>query len=582
MYDFSTHINIIDSNILYWYKNISLSYYMKLRNRKIDIFYYILFISLFLILIYGKLMLISKALSFRTISIGVMADASLLSLLSLLPKGKWRMLTVLLPAASCVFIIANILYYKNFGDLIPGSEYTLDNVFDPLIISATKNSFSYTMLIPVACIFLPVIYLIIYPKQIFTQKVSKSTVIVFLTSTIIFWGLTYIGSYRRIGIYTNESSFKQISDNLFTRQATDWIFYLDNHNFTGYLIRCAIGSSRIDLSPENISDIKKAFLSKSARHSGITPIPKDNLIMIVVESLPSKVLELDESKTLIPNLYKIINDTTTITLTNCKVLAGHGRSSDAQFMYNTGLLNLRTEALVSNYGVNNYPSLAKALNKKSIEVIGENKRLWNHAATSRSYGFSELIDNVATDTLDQDSIIFNIAANRINSIDRDFFLFISTLSMHDPYNTPNVSHTDIQFNHVDKRDMEYFQRLYHFDNALGRFIGELKQQHKFDDSLIIIIGDHEIRQSTVPIYLNDNRVPFIIINSDIPSSEIQNKNITQIDIFPTILDIMGIKYNYFGVKYTGIGTSIFIPNDVEKCPNDKDYDISELIIRGNI
>lgn len=554
---------------------------MTFKIRRTDIFYIILFISLFLIFLYGRLMMLSQAISFPFLCIGALADASLFSVISLLLRGKWRYIALFIPALVCMLLLANIIYFKNFGDLIPGSGYALESVFDPRIISAIGNSFSYSMLFPIVCILSPAIFLIKYRAEIIPQKTGKPLVIAFITATVTFWGLSYAGSFRRTGIYIKEKNPGMIMRSLFSMQSTDWIFYLDNHNFTGYLIRYALGTRHIKLSAENISDIQKTFRAKFGSNSGIKARPKDNLIMIIVESLPSKAIESDDCATVSPNLYNLINDSTTITMKECKVLAGYGRSSDAQFMYNTGLLPLRNEALVSNYASNNYPSLAKALRRISIEIIGENKRLWNHAATSQSYGFSELVDNIANNVKDQDSIILNFAGRRIKSVDKPFCLLISTLSMHDPYMTPEVSHADISFNHTDSRDREYFQRLHHFDKALGRFIDELKQDKKFDNSLIVILGDHEIRQGTVPSYLDDNRVPFIIVNSGVSASEVRSREITQLDVFPTILDLMNTRCQYFGVPYTGLGRSIFLPPAIRSHPADKDYEISDLIIRSN-
>lgn len=555
---------------------------MKFPKHNIDIFYLILFVSLFVINIYGRIMLASKAISLPFLCIGAVADASLLTALSMLLRGRWRLLALLFLIATCILIIVNILYYRNFGDLLPGSGYSLDSAFDSRILEAARHSFTYSLLIPIACLFPPAIYIFHSARQIFNQKISKPFAITILAVTISFWGLTYIGSYRRMGIYLKENKFALLSDELFTTHSTNWMFYLENHNFTGYWIRCLLSNPGIELSPENITEIKETFSAKSTGRSEIALHPRENLIVIVVESLSSKVIELKNCKAIIPNLHELINDSTTITLTDCKVLAGPGRSSDAQFMYNTGLLPLKSEALVSDFASNAYPSLAKALNKKSIEIIGESKRLWNHAVTSQSYGFSELIDNIADNTIDQDSIILGYAANRIKSLHSPFYLFTSTLSMHDPYDSPKVRRSKIDFNCIDNRDQEYFQRLYHFDKSLGRFIDELKQHGKFDNSLIIIIGDHEIRRGMVPSYLEDNRVPFIIVNGGVSPEKIRNRKISQIDIFPTILDLLKIDYKYLDTKYTGLGKSIFSHGGNVANPTKRDYEISEMIIRGNI
>ena len=152
---------------------------------------------------------------------------------------------------------------------------------------------------------------------------------------------------------------------------------------------------------------------------------KRNLIIIVIESLESRALHF--SSDLHPALTGLINRPGTIYIDRCRVLTDYGRSSDAHFMVNTGLLPLRREALVNRYATKDYPSLAKILGGQSIEIIGEDKSLWSHGLTSRSYGFDRLIDNLAPAAMNQDSIIFEASARALKSIRQPFFMFITTL-----------------------------------------------------------------------------------------------------------------------------------------------------------
>lgn len=154
------------------------------------------------------------------------------------------------------------------------------------------------------------------------------------------------------------------------------IFY-DNHNLTGYLIRVLSTGHvrRKQLSSGELDRARRHFLERQSRGihlDSVSDYPV-NLVFLIVESLPYRAVTLNDS-ILTPTLCNLVNDSSVITLP-CKVLTRYGRSSDAQFMYNTGLLPLRTEPLVASYAHNNYPSLAKALGKESLEVIGESSNL---------------------------------------------------------------------------------------------------------------------------------------------------------------------------------------------------------------
>lgn len=198
-------------------------------------------------------------------------------------------------------------------------------------------------------------------------------------------------------------------------------------NFTGYMAN-VIRRSKIkykELTSGDIVDIQGYLSSKAAGPVYTTDsCSKRNLIFIVVESLASVVLQREDAGVIAPVLTELTKDTTTVYVRRCKVLAGLGRSSDAQFMYNTGLLPLRDDVLVTNYAVNDYPSLAKALRLESVEVIGEDRRMWSHGQTNRSYGFTRLVDNASSgdDRLNQDSAIFAAAEAEIKQMSRPFYI----------------------------------------------------------------------------------------------------------------------------------------------------------------
>ena len=74
-------------------------------------------------------------------------------------------------------------------------------------------------------------------------------------------------------------------------------------------------------------------------------------------------------------------------------------------------------------------------------------------------------------------------------------------------------------------------------------------------------------------------MPVLIINS--PWHDITTQEVSQIDVFPTILDIFNVNYNYKGINYSGLGKSIF-SNAPGSGPSQEDYAVSEMIIKGDI
>lgn len=555
------------------------------------IYFASIFICNFVILLFFGIVTRGETPSVIFKIFSAIADSLLIIFPCLFLRGRWKLLSVLIPFMLSLLLWANLLYYRNFGDLIPASLYLHNQIYDPTVVSAVLYSIKWVDIILLIMPFVPIAVLcLLGANKVINSSLNKKYILLTLSILLVSWGITYAGAYRRIGIYNNTSKYEKIIEQLFPQYTTSWSFYYDEHNFTGYIIKCLKQANLKShtLTTEELEYIKRNLCRKSSsniNNSKHLMEPDNhvtyNLIMIVVESLPYRVLQIEERNRIIPVLTQIVTDSNTI-VSSCYVLTGAGNSSDAQFMYNTGLLPLSEEPLVANYASKPYPSIAKALHYHSMEIIGENKSLWSHSATTQSYGFDSLISGVATQILNQDSVILARATEEIKKLHQPFFLFVSTLSMHQPFGKPLVTHelstSDLQrFN--DSRDREYLQRVKHFDHYLGEFLDNIKQQELYNNSVIVILGDHNIGTNDVSGMLYDDSVPFIILNSPIKA---QNQSIrtTQIDVFPTLIDIFQPDYTFFNVAYTGLGKSIFCNDSSLYLPADVDYEISSLIIKS--
>ena len=146
--------------------------------------------------------------------------------------------------------------------------------------------------------------------------------------------------------------------------------------------------------------------------------------------------------------------------------------------------------------------------------------------------------------------------------------------MHLPYDS--FDKAIIQFDKIkgySKDYLVYLQKANYTDHYIGKFLDYLKKMNLYDNSLIIITSDH-----ACPIKFSeekDSYCPLFIINA---GTDINNhKVIGQIDVYPTILDLMGIKTD----KWRGIGYSIFTPDSIKQIDYNTQKDISDLIIRSN-
>jgi len=322
-----------------------------------------------------------------------------------------------------------------------------------------------------------------------------------------------------------------------------------------------------------------------------------NLVFIIVESLNSWVIGKSYNNRLItPVLDSIMNQAGTVSCINVIPQVKDGNSSDGQLMYNTGLLPLRNGCTAILLGNNTFKSLANSLNvRMSMEFMAESASVWNHAETTKSYGYTSFVDNLYDDVLVADEAIFNTSIDSMRVMQQPFLAEITTISMHFPFDDQNVTRAEWidNISCIDDLQREYLQMTHAFDAALGRFIDKMRKYDLYENSVIVIASDHHHATTHAGIEAPDSDISpitFIAVNTGY-TKKIE-RTVGQIDIFPTILQIMNCQS-----EWRGLGTSILESSNASAVDayghlhgtsgtqsdslKAKAWEISELILRSN-
>lgn len=287
-----------------------------------------------------------------------------------------------------------------------------------------------------------------------------------------------------------------------------------------------------------------------------------NLILILTESLCAWPIGLEVGGTEVtPYLNSLARDTTVLYFPKVLPQVKDGRSSDAQLILNTGLLPLASGAAAGIYGLNTYPSLPKTLKKlgyTSISLTCDNRTVWNQDATSRSYGFDRLYERMDQGRLcpESDSILFERTLPVLQQLRKPFYAQIVTFSGHDPVETTFGSalrQTDIP----DRTVMNYLIITQFVDRSIGRFIEALQEAGLYDESIVVIVGDHDSTitrnryEGRTERTLEDRYIPLFVLNAPLKTET--GKVIAQSDIYPSLLDLMGAA----DYPFHGLGESVF-------------------------
>ena len=120
------------------------------------------------------------------------------------------------------------------------------------------------------------------------------------------------------------------------------------------------------------------------------------------------------------------------------------------------------------------------------------------------------------------------------------FVWVHLYDPHDPYEPPAPYSTQY-------KDRLYDGEIAFADSALANFVGHLKQRGRYDNSLIIVVGDHgeglgEHHEQTHGIFLYDStlHVPLILKLPGRSAGSVIQSQVRTTDILPTVLDLLSI------------------------------------------
>ena len=306
----------------------------------------------------------------------------------------------------------------------------------------------------------------------------------------------------------------------------------------------------------------KANNKKTENFKGIAS--GKNLIMVQMESIQAFVINREiNGREITPNLNKLIKES--VYFENIYYQVGGGNTSDAEFLSNNSLYPAQQGAAYYRYSLNTYKSLPKLLKSQGYDTYvfhAYHPSFWNRSNMYKSIGINKFYssnDFVIKEEETEgwglgDKSFFHQSLAKIDK-SKPFYSFMITLSSHYPYET---------FEDNDEFDAgeyegtilgNYIKAAHYVDNAIGEFIKELKEQGLYDNTLLVIYGDHHafpkdeyelvhkflgMDDSDLNWQLNQ-KVPFIIHYPGVLNGTVIQTTGGQVDILPTIANLMGLE-----------------------------------------
>ena len=311
------------------------------------------------------------------------------------------------------------------------------------------------------------------------------------------------------------------------------------------------------------------FLAEDCPNYTDNPYSADgrrNLVLIIVESLHTWPIGMQvDGREVTPVMNSLVAGDSVIYAPHVLFQTSHGHSSDAHFIYNTGLLPLRDGVVAVHHGDGPYPTLAAALPGYDCrEIICTPGVNWNQNVTARTYGFDTLYtrEHLAAALKRQgnidDAALVDYAGGLLPSLHQPFFLEMVTMTMHAPYTDGKLPPSWITASDTLNAESRGYLNCVHLtDSCIGVFINDLQRHGLAGNTVLAIVSDHTqlyrnrvMGISDYDAVPDDWGIPLIIAGCD--TTLRYDAVIGQVDVYPTLLDVMGAN----AYPWKGLGHSI--------------------------
>lgn len=491
--------------------------------------------------------------------------------LALFFKGKkafkWMLIIDLLLS---FYLYANIVYYRFYTDFITLPTLTQTSNFGDLgqSILALLSPTDILYFLDTIILFLLVVTKVIKPT---TVKVKMRTRVMILTAAVTLFA---------VNLGLAEIDRPQLLKRTFDRNYI--VKYLGMYNFAIYDAIQSTGASaqRAMADTDDITEVTNytnaIYAEPNPKYFGIAK--EKNVIYIHLESIQNFIIDYKlRGEEVTPFLNSLAKDQNTFYFDNFFHQTGQGKTADAEFMLENSLFGLPQGAAFSTKGRNTYeaqPAILGQLGYTSAVFHGNTRSFWNRDEIYKSFGIDKFFD-LTHYTANENEVVnyglldkpfFKQSMPMLESLSQPFYAKFITVTNHFPFPLAQELATIEPHTTGDTSVDNYFQTVRYADEALKEFFDYLKESGLYDNSMIVMYGDHygisENHKKAMSTVLGTKvgafenaqlqRVPLFI---HIPGVEGGNMHQYggQIDLLPTVLHLLGVDTK----GYVQLGTDLF-------------------------
>lgn len=499
--------------------------------------------------------------------------------ISLFFKGKSRYWAIIIIEGLMSFLLyANVCYYRFFNDFLTLPVLFQTGNFGELGDSAFALM-KWTDIFYFADLLI-LIGLVVFKKIQPQRKMNKYGIAsVFAAAIMVFV----------VNLGLAEGDRPQLLTRTFDRNYI--VKYLGAYNYSIYDVIESTKSSaqRAMASSNDLTDIenftKGNYTKPSKKYFG--KAEDMNVLYVSMESLQNFMIDYKiDDKEVTPFLNSLAHDYQTFYFDNFFHQVGQGKTSDAEFMMANSLFPLPQGAVFTQKSQNTYqaaPQILKSKGYTSASFHGNNKSFWNRDQMYQSFGIDKFFDESYFDMSDENTINYGLkdkplykeSMPYLKNMKQPFYAKSIWLSNHFPF---VLDEGDTDFPQGDFGDgvvNRYFQTAHYMDTALKQFFKKMKDSGLYDNTVIVMYGDHygistnhnqamkEVTGEDITPYKDAQmqRVPLFIHVPDVKGKTI-HKYGGEVDVRPTILHLLGVDTK----DYISFGSDLLSPEHSQVVP----------------
>lgn len=485
-----------------------------------------------------------------------------------------------------IWLFSNAVYYREFSDFV-----TVNTMMASSSVSAGLGEAALGLFRPWDIIYLidfPILGYLMYKKLIrvdhrpFNKRASFA---ITALSSMLFTANLFLAEIDRPQLLTRGFS------NYYVVRALGlpaFLGYSGNQTYQANKERSK--ASAEDLKPVE-EYIQNHYAEPNKDYFGIAK--GRNVIYVHLESFQQFLIDYKlqadgKEYEVTPFLNSLYHSNSTLAFSNVFNQVKAGKTSDAETMIETGLFGLNQGSFMVNYGGTNTQQAAPFILSKnggytSAVFHGNAGSFWNRNTAYKQWGYNYFFDASYFTKQDDtnsfqyglnDKIMLKDSIKYLERLQQPFYVKYITVSNHYPYTTSLIG-DEIGFPLAKTKDETingYFATANYLDSSVKALFDYLKKSGLYDNSIIVLYGDHfGISQTRNPnlaplvgktseTWSNyDNammqRVPYMVVIPGMDKGKIIDTYGGQVDMLPTLEHLLGIdSKNYLQVGQDMLST----------------------------